>query len=164
LGTIAAHGGRTMTGLSLLQKAEETLADDYLARMKNHTLQALYLVSADETSKADQLLAEPEKAARETSHFWLTTTTQLVRGMVKLKANEISDATELLHDALHTASEAGATHLVLYAHESLAVAAWRKRDRTDATRELQNSTRLRKKLRMAYTGWDEERLRELQTL
>jgi tetratricopeptide (TPR) repeat protein len=159
--TILIHQARTKEGLDTLQEVSDAYEDRLFEFAQNEALRGLYNACTGNSRAAIDILEGPSRVGRESGHFRLQAICGLAEGYVSIYEGEPEKAIHLLNQLLMKSAAAGTPHFEIYSREAIAVALWKIQEQPDAVTQFEQSQQLRRTLKMAYTDWDQQRLRPL---
>ena len=107
------------------------------------------------------VLEWPAMVARETQHFRLNAICDLAQGYIAIREGESEKGIRTLGHVTKSAERADSGHFQIYAHEGVAVGLWRMTEKPDAIEHLRSAKKLRADMNMAYTDWDQMRIRSV---
>ena len=161
--TITLHEGRIAQALDQFSNLRGYSGQSTLEFASDEALRALYLAFNGRLDDASRVLDQ----VRSTIDDLECSRAMKYRNIAELvlaASSEGHRACTRLEDAASDFAESGDRHFEIYCRETLARCYWQGKAGSDARHQLQSSRVLRRRINMAYTGWDLARLGDMPAL
>ena len=155
-GNILIHNGQLDAGLPLIERAEQLYKDPIDSTIMR-VLRGSYLASGGRRSEAARCLEMPG-GKRETGHAFLDTIWLLATAVLESKDQDGRESIQDFHQVADQTVAYGNAQLTIIAEEELAKAYLRTGDVSEARTRAGRARKLRQRLSLSYTPWDEVRL------
>ena len=150
------HAGEGAAALETLERLDSYGHPSELERASDEALRALYLISDGQQAAARRALALPHEVLKGSGSQRLKSLCELTSALIDASESP-KDSPAVLQRTALAMREAKNPYLEVYARESLAVALYDTRCKSEAKTEIDASRNLRQGLKMAYTAWDQRR-------
>jgi hypothetical protein len=159
--TALLHLNRNQEALKIFESATGHSHLTSLDFANHEALRALYLATLGQFALAREVLEFPKRLVSETGLQNLKGLCCLATGVIQSQ-EEPHRAINTLNSLLETSKLRKYPHFVLYSQESLALAHLKMREMSEAKSLLKGALETRKRIGMAYTGWDQLRMKPFE--